>query len=229
MSKHIFRVAIFAAVLASASTAHANCGLSLAVGTMRVANIPTARIDSHLTTRYTAVHTTVRSSSRVNEEGVECELGKGFSLAISGIQGMHVGVDRTVYFTGYKAHGITLPPIDLFDLKEEASGRAIRVSALYTQGREWPVSPFIRLGVEQLKAKHIAKLPLTYTDPDGERVYAFSYEKSYNKTAPYVGAGLTLTPWKNLPIKARIEYQYMAPSPHRADAIFFGIVANFAF
>ena len=230
MFRHLLRTVACALLFAFVNHAEAKCGLSLAVGTMRITNIPTERADGHLTRKYIGVRTRVHSSSTVNEEGIECELGAGFSLALSGIQGLKASVDRTVYFKGYSLHGIALlPQTDLFDLNESASARAVRVSALYTLGSDWTVSPFVRLGIERVKAVHTAKIPFTYTDPDGEKVYALSYEKQYKKTAPYLGMGLTYKPFERIPVYARIEYQYMAPSPHRLDAILIGVGVQFAF
>ena len=226
----MFRYLLGVALVAAATLAQADCGLSLAVGKMRITNVPTQRADGHLTTKYVGVRTNVHSSSRVFEEGIECALGAGFSFALSGIQGLHASVDRTVYFKGYSAHGIALlPPTDLFDLSENVSARAVRVSALYTLGSDWTVAPFVRLGIERVRAVHTAKIPFTYTDPDGEKVYFLSYEKQYEKTAPYLGVGLTYKPFERIPVYARIEYQYMAPSPHKLDAILLGVTASFAF
>ena len=214
-------------VLSAATLAEANCGVTLSAGTMRATGVPTARVDSQLTTRYTGVRTLVKSRSTVYEESLECEVGYGFAIALSGIQGLHISVDREVYFSGVQYHGFSLGQVDLFSVKEDVTARALRLSLVKTFDTGI-VSPYLRIGVEQVKALHIASTPIPYTDREGDKPLAISYAKPYNKTAPYVGLGLSMGK-KDWPITARIEYQYLSPPPHKLDVLMFGVMARFAF
>ena len=121
---------VASAVLTLASAAYADCSFNIAGGKMRLSGLGPNRVDAKLTTRYTSVERQVNGKATIGEAGIECELGYGFALSLSEVWGIKASIDRDVRFSGYNSKYGNIGGFSLFHVNEEASARAMRVSAL---------------------------------------------------------------------------------------------------
>ncbi len=208
-----------ALVLSGAYPAMAECALSLNHGRSTVSGIPTERVNDKLTTKYTRVETSIESSSAVNEVGLECELGYGFAASASSMWGIHAAVERDVYFTGLSYRGVEIfHDTRLLHISERADARTIRVSIAKYFDIDW-FSPYVRLGIERVDAKHHVSIPIAQ--------YAITYEQKYSKTAPYAGLGIVL--FRKKSVSVRCEYQLESIKPHQVSTTTCGVDLRFQF
>lgn len=213
------RVFLFALCATGTLPAVAECSLSLTHGRSKVSGIPTERVDEKLTTKYTRVETSIESSSTVNELGMECELGYGFAASLSGMWGIHAAVERDVCFNGLSYRGVEIfKDTRLVHISEEADARALRLSVAKYFDIDW-FSPYLRLGVERVDAKHSVAIPIDRA--------LIMYEEHFSKTAPYVGIGLVL--FRKKTFSGRCEYQLESIKPHEIRTITCGVDLRFAF
>lgn len=209
--------ALFALI---AIPAFARCELTLMHGLARVSPVPTSHGDEILTTDYTRVSTAVTSKSQTNEIGVECALGYGFSASASYMTGLEVIADRNVSFTGFDSEKYgSFHPNWSVNVRERVYDTGItRLSLLkYVDFGAGNISPYVRLGVEQVKGTHEVSIPIS---PG----YTLTYAEQEEKTAPYAGIGAVYPLSANISLRG--EYQILCIHP-RVGIVMVGI--NIAF
>jgi opacity protein-like surface antigen len=161
---------------------------------------------------------TVDAKSSANELGVECQIGMGFALSVSDVWGIHAAVDRDVLLSSPVPQETS--PVDVLrvHVSEDYEMSAQRLSLLKYVDLGY-VSPYLRVGVEHVKATHRVSVPID--------VGAFTVEERKAKNSPYVGVGVLLFP--SSPIGLRCEYQLESTSRHRIATVMIGLYGHFSF